>query len=197
MSARGAILGSYSNKQGHPDYLFDAITTTDENANDQEETLMPEAISEHINGNSCSTETIEALHDEVDVDDNNEPAPENIPQSTDPMSSPLNTEWGHSGFCYRKRVSMQNNGTKLNFHIDPTEDDYYLQLFEGFFPNNLLNTIIEGINTKISSDLVTYGEFLQWIGLWVMVSTVTGTRELNIFKGCFFTLSKLHDTHPL
>ena len=54
---------------------------------------MPEAISEHINGNSCSTETIEALHDEVDVDDNNEPAPENIPQSTDPMSSPLNTEW--------------------------------------------------------------------------------------------------------
>ena len=66
----------------HPDYFFDAIATTDENANSQEETLMPEAISEHINGNSHTTETIQALCDEVDVDDDNEPAPENIPQST-------------------------------------------------------------------------------------------------------------------
>ena len=28
-------------QEGHPDYFFDAITTTDENANSQEETLMP------------------------------------------------------------------------------------------------------------------------------------------------------------
>ena len=121
---------------------------------------MPVAVSEHINGNSHTTEMIQALHDEVDVDDDNEPAPENIPQSTDPTSSPLTTEWGHSGFCCRKSLSMQNSGTKLNFHIDPTEDDNYLQLFEGFFLKDLLNMIIEGINMKINSDLVTYGEFL-------------------------------------
>ena len=77
-------------QEGHPDYLFDAIATTDENATSQEETSMPEAISEHINGNSHATETIQALCNEVDVD--NEPAPENIPQSTYPMSSPLNAE---------------------------------------------------------------------------------------------------------
>ena len=157
---------------------------------------MPEAVSEHINGNSRTTETIQALCDKVDVGDNNKTAPENIPQSTDPTSSTLNTEWGHSGFWYRKSLSMQNSGAKLNFHVDPTEDDYYLQLFEGFFPKDLLNMIIEGINTKINSDLVTYGEFLQWIGLWVMVSTVAGTdcqsfwstHDLDIFQGCFFTL---------
>ena len=96
----------------------------------------------------------------VDVDDDNKPAPENIPQSTDPTSSLSNTEWGHSRFCYRKSLSMPNTGTKLIFHVNPTEDDYYLQLFEGFFPKDLLNTIIEGINTKINRDLVTYGEFL-------------------------------------
>ena len=73
---------------------------------------MPEDISEHINGNSHTTEAIQALHDEVDVDDDNKSAPENITQSTDPTSSPLNTEWGHSGFCYRKSLSMQNNGAK-------------------------------------------------------------------------------------
>ena len=70
---------------------------------------------------------------------------------------------------------MPKNGAKLNFHVDPTEDDYYLQLFEGFFPKDLLNMIIEGINMKINGDLETYGEFLQWAGLWVMVSTVAGT----------------------
>ena len=185
------------NQQGHTDYFFDTITTTDENANSQEETLMLEAVSEHINGNSHATETIQVLRDEVDVYDNNEPTPENIPQSTDPTSSPLNTEWGHCGFCNRKSLSMQNSGAKLNFHVNPTEDDYYLQLFQGFFPKDLLNMIIAGINTKIISDLVTYGEFVQWIGLWIMVSTVAGTDhqspwstcDLDIFQGCFFMLS--------
>ena len=43
-------------QEGHPDYFFDAIATTDENANSQEETLMPKAVSELINGNSCTTE---------------------------------------------------------------------------------------------------------------------------------------------
>ena len=147
-------------QEGHPDYFFNTITRTDENANSQEETLKPEAVSEHINGNSHTTETIQALCNEVDVDDDNEPAPENIPQSTDPISSPLNTEWGHSGFCYRKSLSMPNTDAKLIFHVNPTDDDYYLQLFEGFFPKDLLNMILEGIDTKINSDLVTYGEFL-------------------------------------
>ena len=53
---------------------------------------MPETISEHINGNSHTTETIQVVCNEVDVDDDNKPAPENIPQSTDPMSSSLNIE---------------------------------------------------------------------------------------------------------
>ena len=147
-------------QEGHPDYFFDAIAPTDENANSQDDSLMPDMVSDHINGNSRTTEMIQALCDKVDVDNDNEPAPENIPHSTDPTSSPLSTEWGHSGFCYRKSRSMQNSGTKLNFHINPTEDDYYLQLFEGFFLKDLLNTIIEGINTKINSELVTYREFL-------------------------------------
>ena len=37
----------------------------------------------------------------VDVDDDNEPIPENIPQPNDAVISPLKETWGHSGFCYR------------------------------------------------------------------------------------------------
>ena len=106
-------------QEGHPDYFFDAIATADENASSQEETLMPEAVSEHINGNSHTTETIQALCDEVDVDHDNKPAPENIPQSTDPTSSLLNTEWGHSRFCYRKKSLHAKHWRKINFSCRP------------------------------------------------------------------------------
>ena len=91
---------------------------------------------------------------------------------------------------------MQNHKAKINFHID-TEDDYYLQLFEGMFPRDVLDTIIEGVNKQITGDPITYGELLFWIGLWVMMLTVAGsdhrsfwpTHDLGIFYGSFFTLS--------
>ena len=65
------------------------------------------------------------------------------------------------------------------------------------FPRDVLDTIIEGVNKKISGDPITYGELLHWIGVWVMMSTVAGsdrrrfwlTRDLDIFEGSFFTLS--------
>ena len=47
-----------------------------------------------------TTQTIMALINVVDVDDNNEPIPENIPQPNNVVISPLNETWGHSGFCY-------------------------------------------------------------------------------------------------
>ena len=91
---------------------------------------------------------------------------------------------------------MQNHKAKINFPID-NEDDYYLQLFEGMFPRDVLDTIIEGVNKQISRDPITYDELLCWIGLWVMMSTVAGsdcrsfwsTCDLDIFEGSFFTLS--------
>ena len=41
-----------------------------------------------------------ALVNVVDIDDDNEPIPENIPQPNDVVISPLNKTWGHSGICY-------------------------------------------------------------------------------------------------
>ena len=91
---------------------------------------------------------------------------------------------------------MQNHKAKINFHIN-NGDDYDLQLFEGMFPRDVLDTIIEGVNKQISVDSITYGELLHWIGLWGMMSTVAGsdrrsfwsTCDLDIFYGSFFTLS--------
>ena len=93
---------------------------------------------------------------------------------------------------------MQNHKAKINFHID-TEYDYSLQLFEGMFPRDVLDTMVDGVNKQITGDPITYAELLRWIGLWEMMSTVAGsdhrsswlTCDLDIFDGCFFSLCRI------
>ena len=38
--------------------------------------------------------------------------------------------------------NMPNNPAKLNFGINTTADDIYVQLFEGLFPANLLDMMV-------------------------------------------------------
>ena len=92
---------------------------------------------------------------------------------------------------------MPNNPAKLNFGIDTTADDIYVQLFEGLFPANLLDMMVTEMNKKISGDPLTYGELLKWIGLWVLMLTVDGsdewsfwpTHDIDIFLGAPFCLT--------
>ena len=82
-------------------------------------------------------------------------------------------------------------------HANPTKNDFYLQLFKGLFPTTLLYTMVDGVNTTMKGERLSYGELLCWIGLWTMMSTVAGTDHrsfsstcnIKMFSGCFFTLS--------
>ena len=71
--------------------------------------------------------------------------------------------------------NMPNNPAKLNFGIDTTADDIYVQLFEGLFPANVLDVMVTEMNKNISGDPLTYSELLKWIGLWVLMLTVDGS----------------------
>ena len=92
----------------------------------------------------------------VDIDDDNEPIPENVPQQNESEDSPLITEWGHSGYCYRKTMNFGNHKAKLNFHAIPTRNEFYLQLFKGLFPMTfpmtLLYTMVDGVNTTMKGE---------------------------------------------
>ena len=107
-------------------------------------------------------------------------------------------EWGHTGFCHHRMQNMPNNPAKLNFGIDTTADDIYVQLFEGLFPANLLDMMVTEMNKKISLDHITYGELLKWIGLWVLMSTVNSSDrwsfwlmcDIDIFQGAPFCLTE-------
>ena len=106
----------------------------------------------HLSGEARTTETIIALRDEVDIDDDNEPALENVPEQNESSDSPLKTEWGHSGYCYRKTMNFGNHKAKLNFYVDPTKNNFYLQLFEGLFPMTLLYTMVDGVNKTMKGE---------------------------------------------
>ena len=89
---------------------------------------------------------LEALRGVVDINDDNDPAPENVPAPTDNNDRVLDTEWKHHGHCIRQSANMANHKACLNFHVDPTRDDYFLQLFEGLFPMEVIQCIIDSVN---------------------------------------------------
>ena len=70
----------------------------------------------------------------------------------------------------------------MNFPIDSTRNDYYIQLFEGLFPKELLEIIIDKVNKEIEGEKLSYGEFLQWIGVWILISTVDGTDHCSFLS---------------
>ena len=83
---------------------------------------------------------MEALRD---INDDSDPAPENIPEPNDISSSSIFGEWGHEGVCFRKQQSNQNIRAKLNVALDPNADDPNLQLFEILFLKKwILETVI-------------------------------------------------------
>ena len=82
--------------------------------------------------------------------------------------------------------------------MDATCHGYYVQLFEGFFPKQLLQDVIDIVNEKMDGDEeVVYGEFIWWIGIWVLMSTVDGvdwhlfwsTKNVDAFDGAPFHLT--------
>ena len=165
---------------------------------EEEPTPLPQAVDELLNNQATSEETLEALHGVIDIDDDNDPAPENIPAPTDISSSSIFGEWGHEGVCFRKQQGNQNIRAKLNVALDPNADNPNLQLFEILFPKKwILETVIPSTNNQLGEEPLSYGELLRWIGLWILMSTVDGSdcrgfwsnKHVNIFEGAPFWLN--------
>ena len=62
---------------------------------------LPDVVGEVLNGQSEMNNALEALCSIINIDDDNEPAPENLPSPTDDPVGYLSTDWGHNGFCFR------------------------------------------------------------------------------------------------
>ena len=183
--------------EGDPDLFFDDAALGQEPEGQQ--VPLPPIINADVNGvnHGGANELIAALTGVVEIDDDNEPAPKNIPVPDSATTSPiLHSSWGHSGFCFCKQEGLPNNPAKLSSPVDTTRNDINLQLFERLFPWQYVeDVIIVEMNKKLKHPF-SYGEFLRWIGIWVLISTVNGcdqrafwsTKAISNYKGAPFRL---------
>ena len=151
---------------------------------------MQAAIDDLLSNQATTEQTIKALCGVVEIDDNNEPAPENVP-TTATTSPPVFGNWGHDGICFRKRQGNQDHCAFLNVPVDQNTDDKNLQLFDILFPKKwMIEVVLPKTREKLDEPL-TYGDLLRWIGLWLLMSTVDGSdhqsfrsnKNVNIFEG--------------
>ena len=120
------------------------------------------------------------------VDDDNQPLPENIPTPAEEgQDAPqFFSTWEHSGDCYHCLAGGRKHKARLSINTDvkPTIQ----QLFEMFF----FKQYVEGIiipQTKIrlrqgKHRPVIYGEFLRWIGLWLLMATINGPDRTDFWS---------------
>ena len=66
-------------EEGDSDSFFDDPVAEEDREEEPVSVALPDVVDRAINGQSTKNNTIEALCGVVDIDDNNEPAPENVP----------------------------------------------------------------------------------------------------------------------
>ena len=161
--------------------------------NDVEEEL-PAPIQEVIGrGNLDNDDAAAAAAAAPMVDDDNKPAPENRPQLNEAVGD-IFSEWGHSGICARRSTIRNNPKPEMKFWKSSEAEPSNLDLFEGFFFSAYIKTTIlpkTNNNLHHGHDQLQYGEFLQWLGLWLLMSTMVGPQRheywaaypINAFRG--------------
>lgn len=141
------------------------------NSGNVEEVEAPTVVHEINRRGRVIESDLANLMGQVQIDDDNSPAPENIPSSEEDergTNTTFDCGWGHDGVCYHHQAKGHNTDAKL-FNFDgfagiPT----LLQSFELMFPQEyIIKVIIKETNKQLKNRL-TYGEFLSWVGLWFL-----------------------------
>jgi Transposase IS4 len=160
-------------REGPVDLFFDK----DEAAVEKEQAQTEEELQQPMpavatRGARLDATDLSELQGVVDIDDDNEPLPENIPTAADGVNEDMFNEWGHTGMCWRKQEGNINNSARLpnwssSNGVPPTIE----KLFEILFPILWLKTVLLVETNKHLEEPVSYGEFLQWIGIWFLMAT--------------------------
>ena len=127
------------------------------------------------------------------VDDDNEPAPEDHPSHGETVDD-IFSGWTHSGICERKALISRNTTPESSFWMNNTVEPSNLQIFEGLFFTSFIKSMIlpqTNNNLPAGEKHVQYGEFLCWLGLWMLMGTLIGpqrhefwaTHTINAFHG--------------
>ena len=105
----------------------------------------------------------------------------------------------HSGICKRKALISRNAKPELSFWMSNSVEPSNLQGFEGLFFMSFIKrmSLPQTNNTLPAGEKhVQYGEFLRWLGLWMLMGTLIGpqrhevwaTHTINAFHGALLRL---------
>ena len=153
----------------------------------EEERVELPAGHEHFRGTSEDIAIMRGLG--FDVDDDNMPAPENVPTPNEREATAELYEgqsWGWDGFCERRSNGFTNSNPfirglqeHLMYHMS------YMMMFLVFSPKLLVQMVIKETNKKLIKEgkrELTYGEFLLFIGLQMFMSTLTGFSRKDFWS---------------
>ena len=124
------------------------------NVHDSHENAIPDDIDDILR--NVGVVGLPAGFEEM-IDDDNEPAPENVPNTDDNHESALKS-WGHSGICFRKAAGEVNSNARLNY---PREaDTTALNIFLLMFPKAYLKDVVLVQTNLHLKDQATFEELL-------------------------------------
>jgi len=117
-----------------------------------------------------------------DVDDDNEPAEENIPTNgetgaTDTEGLYAFQRWGWSGIDQRRTTTSSDQQAGFHNEWSPKGKswlDIFLHLFPLVWMKNVLLKKTSDALKDDGQDELTFGELLRYIGLWLLMATCSG-----------------------
>jgi hypothetical protein len=117
------------------------------------------------------------------VDDDNMPAPENIPQPQATSTEDVVYEAWDSDVCCHRAKEIGRSEPKPTL-VNAPEGDNLTDWFLFFLPWKFFKaTIIAATNRRIDGNQITEGEFLRYLGIWLLLSTVhTGQCKRSFWK---------------
>ena len=186
--------------EGDPNQYFVELRQEDQGRATADREL-PQSIRNPTRGHGrVSREDLdEILAEGFNVDDDNEPAPENNDRRNNSKGyRDYNQEWAASvGTCCRKQQGIPNVRPKIarmEEHVLSEMDDL-LQMYLIMLPRKFFeDVVIPQTNVhllSLSQKPVTFGEFLRWIGIWFYMATCKGysrddfwsSKPINEFVG--------------
>ena len=140
----------------------------DESAEDLGEDIMQMA--------NCAEDIAIVRGHGFDVDDDNDCLPENIPvpELEEEVDNQAQT-WGWNGLDERKNIGTQDNCPAIKeFSASSILALSYVGMFFMFFQRTFIENVIIAGTSKHLTQPLTLGEFLRWLGIWLLLSTIGG-----------------------
>ena len=173
----GAIEHIFDNEDG-PDIIPAVEQTVQEG----------EALSEVVFQSSGQAEDVALIRSlGLDVDDDNMPAPENIPEQASTTgrrndSSNVEEGWGWNGIDHRKQINISNVRASIaGVSSDVVENMSFVGMFFILFPKSMVKIIIEETNKRLDEPM-NMGEFIRWIGVCLLLSTLSGYKRSDFWS---------------